>query len=85
VVSLDVPSGLDTSEGKATVPTVEASATLAPWLPKYGSPVPENYRYTGDLYLGDIGIPPSLYKEVLDRDVPPELFENSDLIKTQAQ
>ncbi len=61
ILSLDVPSGLDASSGVAPQPTVQAMATLTLALPKTGLLVQEAKKYTGELYLADIGVPPELY------------------------
>jgi len=61
VLSLDVPSGLDAGTGVALEPAVRAAATLTLALPKEGFRAPEAERHTGELYLADIGVPPSLY------------------------
>lgn len=60
VVSLDVPSGLDADSGEARQPAVRPDATLTLALPKRGlaaAPV-------GELYLADIGVPPTLYRRL---------------------
>lgn len=53
VISLDVPSGLDSTTGETPGDAIEATATLTLALPKTGlfSPL------AGDLFLADIGIP----------------------------
>jgi NAD(P)H-hydrate epimerase len=53
VISLDVPSGLDSTTGKAPGDAIEATTTLALALPKTGLLSP----LAGDLFLADIGIP----------------------------
>jgi len=56
VLSLDVPSGLNATTGKAPGVVVRPERTLTLALPKIGLQcVP------GELYLADIGIPPELY------------------------
>jgi len=61
IVSLDVPSGLDSSSGIAYSPCIRASATLTLALPKTGLGS-ESKRYYGDLYLADISIPRKIYQ-----------------------
>jgi NAD(P)H-hydrate epimerase len=58
VLSLDTPSGLDVTTGRAGTPCVRADATLTLALPKRGLLLaPE----VGELYLGDISVPPLAY------------------------
>ncbi|MEA2000588.1 MAG: NAD(P)H-hydrate epimerase [Actinomycetota bacterium] len=60
VVSLDVPSGIDSTTGQAEGAHVAAARTLTLALPKTGLDV----AATGDLWLGDIGIPQEVYRRV---------------------
>ena len=59
VISLDVPSGLDSTTGDTPGFAIRADATLTLALPKTGLA-----HFEGDLYLGDIGIPPEVYKRL---------------------
>ena len=61
ILSLDIPSGLDATSGKAYQPTVRATGTLTLALPKTGLLVPTAKHYVGDLYVADIGVPVELY------------------------
>ena len=61
VLAFDVPSGLESTEGKASPTTIKADATLTLALPKTGLKIAQAKDYIGELYLADIGIPPSLY------------------------
>jgi len=56
VLSLDVPSGLDATTGRAPGPVVRPERTLTLALPKTGL-----QRVPGELYLADIGIPPEVF------------------------
>lgn len=77
ILSLDAPSGLDTSNGTVFVPCIKAAATMTLALPKAGLMVaPE--AVVGDLYLADISVPPALY-ESLDIDLEP-LFSTSRIL-----
>ena len=58
VLALDVPSGVDATSGQTPGPFVSARWTLTLALPKTGL-LP---RLTGELYLGDIGIPEQVYR-----------------------
>jgi NAD(P)H-hydrate epimerase len=61
ILSLDSPSGLDTTTGTPGSPCIRASATLTLALPKTGLLFPSAQDFVGDLYLADIGVPPQLY------------------------
>ena len=61
VLSLDVPSGLDTATGETQDPVISAAATLTLALPKEGLRHPGARHLVGELYLGDIGVPNELY------------------------
>ncbi len=68
-LSLDIPSGLDATDGSAADEFFEANVTMTLALPKTGlSP-----DTCGRLILADIGIPPALYKK-LGLEVPVEVF-----------
>ena len=56
VLSLDLPSGLDATTGRALGAVVQPERTLTLALPKTGL---RDVR--GELYLADIGIPPEVY------------------------
>lgn len=61
VLSLDVPSGIDAGSGRVYDPAVRATATLTLALPKVGLEAADAEERVGELYLADIGVPPSLY------------------------
>lgn len=61
ILSLDTPSGLDTSTGMVHDLAIRAAATLTLALPKDGLRKPGNEDIVGELYLADISIPPGLY------------------------
>lgn len=79
VLSLDVPSGLDASQGAAYDPVIRAAATLTLALPKHGLQSPQNEGFVGELYLADISVPPELYT-ALGLSLGP-LFAESDLLR----
>ena len=60
ILSLDAPSGLDLTTGRAGSPTIAAAATMTLALPKLG--LDERPDLVGELYLGDISVPPSVYR-----------------------
>lgn len=76
ILSLEAPSGLDTTSGQLFTPYIQATATLALALPKTG--LFTGAAACGDLYLADISVPPQLYAE-LGLDVPP-LFAQETLL-----
>ncbi len=81
VLSLDVPSGVDTTTGTVYDPSVRATATMTLALPKEGLRTPEARGAVGELYLADISVPPSLYAGPnLGLDVGP-LFHAADVIR----
>ncbi|MFQ6030457.1 MAG: NAD(P)H-hydrate epimerase [Dehalococcoidia bacterium] len=61
ILSLDAPSGVDTTTGTVYNPAIRAIATLTLALPKEGLRAPGVEAQVGELYLADIGVPPSLY------------------------
>jgi NAD(P)H-hydrate epimerase len=79
ILSLDTPSGLDVTSGRAYDHTIHATATLTLALPKIGLLNPQSAPYVGDLYLADVSVLPELYAR-MGITVPP-LFADSDLIK----
>jgi NAD(P)H-hydrate epimerase len=60
VLALDVPSGVDATSGQTPGVFVSPRWTLTLALPKTGL-LP---RLTGELYLGDIGIPDQVYRRI---------------------
>ncbi len=82
IISLDTPSGLDTTSGLAYEPTIRATSTLTLALPKQGLLNPQAKPYVGELYLADISVPPELYAK-MGISVPP-LFDESGMIRLEA-
>ena len=64
VLSLDAPTGLDSTFGKPGRVCIRADVTLTLALPKTGLISGDVRPYVGDLYLADIGVPPSLYNRL---------------------
>jgi NAD(P)H-hydrate epimerase len=64
IISLDVPSGLNSDTGQPGEPCIEANMTLTLALPKEGFLSPCAKSYLGELFLADISVPPSLYKHL---------------------
>ena len=81
ILSLDTPSGLGLTTGKVHSPTIKATATLTLALPKKGLFEKTAKAVIGNLYLGDISVPPRLYKEdSLNIEVSPLLFSQADIL-----
>jgi NAD(P)H-hydrate epimerase len=79
ILALDLPSGLDPDSGVPYDPTIRATRTLALALPKVGLLRPEAARSVGELWLGDLSVPPKAYAEF--GIAPGPLFAESDLIR----
>ena len=70
ILSLDAPSGLDTTTGTIAEPTIRANATMTLALPKVGLLQKQAQSAVGHLFVADISVPPDLYDE-LGFTVPP--------------
>jgi len=80
VVALDVPSGVDAASGRAYDPAIVADATLTLALPKAGLDVAGARTHVGDLYVCDIGVPASLYRDAFALDVS-GLFSGGGVVR----
>jgi len=60
IISLDVPSGINSTTGEAACHFIKPDITLTLALPKTGL----HPSLTGELYLADIGIPNKVYKKL---------------------
>jgi NAD(P)H-hydrate epimerase len=81
ILALDAPSGVDTTSGTVFQPAIKASATLTLALPKKGLLAPGIETQTGELYLGDISVPPKLYGQPgLNLPTIP-IFARSDILR----
>ncbi|MCP4361457.1 MAG: NAD(P)H-hydrate epimerase [Chloroflexi bacterium] len=79
ILSLDIPSGLDTTTGVVYRPCIQATATMTLALPKEG--LKGNEAVVGELYLADISVPPGLYAGPgLELNVGP-IFSHDDIIR----
>ena len=78
-MSLVVPSGVDAGSGRVYGPSINAVATLTLALPKRGLGEPEVRERLGELYLADLSVPPSLYRQ-LELEVGP-LFADEGAIR----
>ncbi len=64
ILSLDIPSGIDSSTGEVYQPCIVAKSTMTLALPKTCFLAPGVEKYTGDIYLADISVPPKLYSQL---------------------
>jgi NAD(P)H-hydrate epimerase len=62
VLAVDLPSGLLATEGIPLDPCIRATATLTLALPKTGLLAATAKRFTGQVTVADIGVPPSVYR-----------------------
>ncbi len=79
VLSLDVPSGVDTTTGTVYDPAIRAAATLTLALPKDG--LLAAATHTGERYLADISVPPALYAAIDPALDPGPLFATSTIVR----
>ena len=75
-VSLDVPSGIDATTGEPLGEAVSPDRTVTLALPKTGLDAP-----TGDLYLGDVSVPRTVYDRLGFEYQPP--FGDDDWIRLE--
>ena len=81
ILSLDAPSGVDTTTGRVHHPAIQATATMTLALPKKGLRAPGVAVQVGELYLADIGVPPALYSGPGLGLTVGNLFAESDIIR----
>ena len=62
ILSVDVPTGLDATTGKATLPAIRATKTIAIGYPKIGLLKPYAKQLVGELLVADVGIPPVAWR-----------------------
>lgn len=79
ILSLDTPSGLNTTSGKVHHPHITADATMTLALPKTGLAAKEAQKAVGELYLADISVPPGLYAS-LGFSVEP-VFAKNEIVR----
>lgn len=80
VLSLDAPSGIDTTTGTVFDPAIRATATMTLALPKEGPRAPGVESHVGELYVADISVPAELYERFLGIEVGP-IFATSDIVR----
>ena len=79
VVALDLPSGISGDIGLRG-PCVTADVTVTLGAPKVGLLERITHPYVGDLYLADLGIPPTAWREV-GVDLPRGIFADGPLVR----
>ena len=83
VLSLDVPSGVDSTEGVVRTPAVIATATMTLAAPKIGLSAPEAQRNIGELYVADIGVPDWVYRQIDGLKSMGGVFKTGDVVKVK--
>ncbi len=78
ILAVDIPSGLETTTGEGNDPCIVAEATLTLGFLKTGFLNPKSERYVGKLYVGDVSIPPELYRRY-SQDV--DLFKLNSIVR----
>jgi NAD(P)H-hydrate epimerase len=82
VISIEAPSGLDLDNGNHGKPTVKAKATMGLGIPKAGMFKLMATKFTGELFLADISVPPELYKSIQVETKPfQNVFAEGTLVK----
>jgi NAD(P)H-hydrate epimerase len=81
ILALEIPSGVDGTSGAVFDPSIRATATMTLALPKAGLFAPEAQAQVGELYLADIGVPPSLYGEPALSLHVGALFAESEILR----
>ena len=81
ILSLDAPSGVDTTTGTVFDPAIKATATMTLALPKEGLRTLGVDQQVGELYLADISVPPGLYAEPALAVEVGHIFAQNDIIR----
>lgn len=77
-LSIDIPSGLDATTGRATTPAYRASHTITLAYPKTGLVKQYSPALVGELWIADVGIPPRWWQKY---NLTPPDFSKSSLIR----
>ena len=81
ILSLDVPSGIDSTTGEIFDPAIQAMVTMTLALPKTGFQKPGIQKYTGELFVADISVPFGVYKRLgIFREELPD-FSKDEIVK----
>ncbi len=79
ILSLDVPSGMNSTTGEVFDPYIRATATMTLALPKTGMMNPDARQSIGELFLADISVPTELYAQL--RIEVGSIFAAQDIIQ----
>jgi NAD(P)H-hydrate epimerase len=79
ILSLDIPSGVDSTSGEVFDPSVCAQATLTLALPKKGFANREARDMSGEIYLADISVPPEMLL-LLGLEIGP-IFARNEIVR----
>lgn len=79
IIAIDVPSGLDATSGHIGSPCIRAIATVTIALAKSGLTLAPR-DVVGDLWLADIGVPPSVYQR-FGVEVPSGMFAEGQVVR----
>lgn len=82
-LALDTPSGVSLSQGEIFQPVIQAQATLTLALPKVGLFQEAVLPYRGDLFLGDISVPPALYSQPSLGLSLGAIFQEADILEVK--
>ena len=69
-LAIDLPSGLDATTGKASLPAIRADVTAALGLPMVGILKPFAKQLVGEIAMIDLGIPASVWRRFGVTDTP---------------
>lgn len=81
ILALDMPSGVDATNGLVQELAIEAAATMTLALPKEGLRARGKDEYVGELYLADISVPPILYMDPRINLMVGHIFSQSDIVR----
>ena len=81
ILANDVPTGIDTDSGEVGAPTIRAEATLTIALPKVGLRAAGARPLIGELYVGNISVPPELYASGLPYLGKVAPFSNANVMR----
>jgi len=74
VVAVDIPSGMPSDSGDSEGEVARADAAVTFTAPKIAHAMPPNCDRIGELLVGAIGSPPSLYDHIQLSVIEPEMF-----------
>ncbi len=81
ILALDAPSGIDTTTGTVSDPSINAAATMTLALPKKGLRAAGVKVNVGELYLADISVPPALYSAPALGLKVGNIFATADIVR----